>query len=97
MLVKNPTISIYRGGSTAFNGTANPPNGVLVESGTSFVQNNTDDFSTTTTISAGPSSPQSVFTTYYVVASMFCERQGGPDAPSARWNSPKFNISGVTG
>jgi len=97
MLVRNPTISIYRGGSTAFNGTTNAPNGVLVESGTSLVENNTDDFTTTTIISAGPSSPQSLFTTYYVVASMYCERLGGPDAPRALWQSPEFSISGVTG
>jgi hypothetical protein len=96
MLVRNPTISIYRGG-TVFNGSTTPPTGTLILSRTSFVQNETDNFNTTTTISGGPSTPTVPSATFFVVASMFCQRNGGPDAPAAIWINPAFNVVGVTG
>lgn len=96
MLVRDPTISIYRGG-TVFNASTTPPTGTLILSKTSGVQNNTDDFNTTTIITAGPSSAVIPSNTFYVVASMFCQRLGGPDAPLAIWENPAFNVLGVTG
>lgn len=96
LLVRNPTISIYRGGNV-FNASTTPPTGTLVLSQTSNVQNQTDNFNTTTTITAGPSGPVVPSATFYVVASMFCQRVGGPDAPEAHWINPAFNVVGVTG
>ena len=95
-LVRDPTISIYRGGNV-FNASTTAPTGTLVLSKTSNVQNNTDNFNTTTTITAGPSAVASPSVTFYVVASMFCQRLGGPDAPVAIWQNPAFNVVGITG
>jgi hypothetical protein len=96
MLVRNPTISIYRGGTVSSGSSLTAPTGALVASGTSFVENQTDNFYTNTEIFVGPSPIQTRITTYYVVASMYCERIGGPDARQARWINPEFFVA-VTG
>lgn len=102
MLVKNPRISIYVGGTVTNNATA--PTGTEVAYVETTASSNNDDGRVATQMTLemnvsdlGDPLVYAPVGKIYVVGSMVCQTQGGPDAPLARWWSPAFTITAETG
>jgi hypothetical protein len=98
--VKNPGISVYRGGSGT-NTLTSAPDGtrVFIDQSNGF-SNNDDQYkyeNLGTYNAAGVAvyhteigGPVQEAGTYHVYAQMYCRNVGGPDAPLSRWYTPSF-------
>ena len=98
-LVTDPYIAIYVGGA-ASSGTTEPTGEKVLEA-TSSARSNNDDSRVRVSFDVANAIGEygTVFNSAnaYVVFSMYCINQGGPDAPLSRWTSPAFDVTIKTG